>query len=138
EVTNLEYAQFVKQTGHAPPPQWGGNRPPAGDEPLPVSNVTYDDAVAFAEWRSQRDGVKYRLPTEEEWEFAARNGDQANLYPRRRLWNACHKGQRYLPRLVFTNLQESTAWLSLGQVCFIVYIFFLHSFVSPGRHGVVP
>jgi serine/threonine protein kinase/formylglycine-generating enzyme required for sulfatase activity len=88
EVTNLEYAQFVKQTSHTPPPQWGGARPAAGEEQLPVSNVTYEDAVAFAEWRSQRDGVKYRLPTEEEWEFAARNGDQSNLYPWGNTWEA--------------------------------------------------
>ena len=88
EVSNLEYAQFVKQTGHAPPPQWGGTRPPAGDEQLPVSNVSYEDAVAFADWRSKRDGVTYRLPTEQEWEFAARNGDQENLYPWGNNWEA--------------------------------------------------
>jgi serine/threonine-protein kinase len=88
EVTNLEYAQFVKQTGHAPPAQWGGPRPAAGEEELPVSNVTYEDAAAFAEWRSQRDGVKYRLPTEPEWEYAARNGDQGNLYPWGNTWEA--------------------------------------------------
>ena len=81
EVTNFEYAQFVKQTGHAAPTQWGGVRPPAGEERIPVSNVSYEDAVAFAQWRSQRDHVTYRLPTEEEWEFAARNGAQDNLYP---------------------------------------------------------
>src|SRR5262249_43501464 len=81
EVTNFEYAQFVKQTSHAPPSQWGGVRPPAGDERAAVSNVSYNDAVAFAEWRSKRDHVTYRLPTEEEWEYAARNGDKNNLYP---------------------------------------------------------
>ena len=88
EVTNLEYAQFVKQTGHAPPPQWGGSRPMAAEERLPVSNVTFEDANAFAEWRSKRDGVQYRLPTEQEWEYAARNGDQGNLYPWGNNWEA--------------------------------------------------
>jgi eukaryotic-like serine/threonine-protein kinase len=81
EVTNAEYAQFVSQSNHAPPEQWGGIKPPVGEELLPVSNVTYDDAVTFAAWRSKRDNVTYRLPTEEEWEYAARNGDKNNLYP---------------------------------------------------------
>ena len=53
-----------------------------------MNNVSYDDAVAFAEWRSKRDGVKYRLPTEEEWEYAARNGDKDNLYPWGNTWQA--------------------------------------------------
>jgi serine/threonine protein kinase/formylglycine-generating enzyme required for sulfatase activity len=86
EVTNAEYAQFVRQTNHAPPEQWGSVKPAAGQELLPVSNVSYDDAVAFAEWRSKRDGVTYRLPTEEEWEYAARNGDKDNLYPWGNAW----------------------------------------------------
>jgi formylglycine-generating enzyme required for sulfatase activity len=82
EVTNAEYAEFVKETGHAPPPKvWDGSHPKAGEDRLPVSNVTHEDAAAFAAWRSKRDGVTYRLPTEEEWEFAARGGDSARLYP---------------------------------------------------------
>jgi formylglycine-generating enzyme required for sulfatase activity len=40
-----------------------------------------EDAAAFAEWLSERDKVKYDLPTEKQWEYAARNGDQNNLYP---------------------------------------------------------
>jgi len=86
EVTNAEYAQFVRDTDHAPPEQWGSIKPPVGQELLPVSNVSYDDAVAFAEWRSKRDSVTYRLPTEEEWEYAARNGDKDNLYPWGNVW----------------------------------------------------
>jgi formylglycine-generating enzyme required for sulfatase activity len=39
------------------------------------------DAQAFAAWRSKRDSVVYRLPTEEEWEFAARDGEANFLYP---------------------------------------------------------
>jgi serine/threonine-protein kinase len=82
EVTNAEYADFVKNTGHKPPPGvWDGKHPKAGEERLPVSNVSYEDARQFAEWRSKRDGVNYRLPTEEEWEFAARGGDSTRMYP---------------------------------------------------------
>jgi formylglycine-generating enzyme required for sulfatase activity len=86
EVTNSEYGMFVRETNHAPPEQWGSITPPAAEVLLPVSNVTYDDVVAFAAWRSKRDGVTYRLPTEEEWEYAARNGDKDNLYPWGNAW----------------------------------------------------
>jgi formylglycine-generating enzyme required for sulfatase activity/serine/threonine protein kinase len=86
EVTNAEYARFVSEANYSPPSQWGSVTAPVGQELLPVSNVSYDDAVAFAAWRSKRDGVTYRLPTEEEWEYAARNGDKENLYPWGNAW----------------------------------------------------
>jgi eukaryotic-like serine/threonine-protein kinase len=81
EVTNTEYAEFVRDTKHAAPSHWAGDKPPFGQELWPAVNVSYNDAIAFAAWRSKRDGVSYRLPTEEEWEFAARNGERADLYP---------------------------------------------------------
>jgi formylglycine-generating enzyme required for sulfatase activity len=87
EVTNAEYDEFVKETGHAPPPDiWDGGHPKQGEGSLPVSNVTFDDARAFAAWRSKRDGLQYRLPTENEWEFAARGGDPSRVYPWGRSW----------------------------------------------------
>jgi formylglycine-generating enzyme required for sulfatase activity len=86
EVTNAEYARFVKEANYTPPQQWGSITAPVGQELLPVSNITYQDAVAFADWRSKRDGATYRLPTEEEWEYAARNGEKDNLYPWGNAW----------------------------------------------------
>jgi len=81
EVSNNEYAEFVSATKHAAPTHWVNNRPSFGQELWPVVNVSFDDAVAFAAWRSKRDRVTYRLPTEEEWEYAARNGERSDLYP---------------------------------------------------------
>jgi len=86
EVTNAEYADFVRDTNHATPVHWAGTKPPLGQELWPVVNVSVEDASAFAGWRSKRDGVAYRLPTEEEWEYAARNGEKADLYPWGQNW----------------------------------------------------
>ena len=81
EVVNGEYAQFVREKNATPPSHWRDGKPVFGQENWPVNNVSVEDAKKFAEWRSQRDGVTYRLPTEEEWEYAARGGDQDYLYP---------------------------------------------------------
>ncbi|MEO7673744.1 MAG: bifunctional serine/threonine-protein kinase/formylglycine-generating enzyme family protein [Pyrinomonadaceae bacterium] len=81
EVTDREYLAFVIETNHVAPKHWTGGRPVAGTEMMPVRYVSVEDAEAFAAWRSKRDGVKYRLPTESEWEYAARNGPKNNLFP---------------------------------------------------------
>ncbi len=81
EVTNAEYVEFVREAGHPAPPHWRNSKPIFGQELWPVVYVSADDAKAFAAWRSKRDNAEYRLPTEQEWEYAARGGDQNNLYP---------------------------------------------------------
>lgn len=82
EVTNAEYYEFVKETSYRPfPVHWVNEKPIPGQEQMPVRFVNANDVKAFAAWRSKRDGVEYRLPTEQEWEFAARNGSKGNLYP---------------------------------------------------------
>ncbi|MBA2736093.1 MAG: SUMF1/EgtB/PvdO family nonheme iron enzyme, partial [Pyrinomonadaceae bacterium] len=81
EVTNAEYGNFINATDYKPPTHFVRREPASGEESLPVTRVSFKDAKAFAEWRSKRDGLSYRLPTEKEWEYAARNGEKDNLYP---------------------------------------------------------
>jgi len=86
EVTNAEYADFVRDMNYEAPSHWVRGRPLAGQERWPVVNVSSKDAENFAAWRSKRDGVTYRLPTEEEWEFAARNGGEYKSFPWGNTW----------------------------------------------------
>lgn len=90
EVTNAAYYEFVVLSGYKPASEerylaagWENDKPIPADANKPVRYVNIDDAKAFAAWRSKRDNVTYRLPTEQEWEYAARNGSKENLYP----WN---------------------------------------------------
>lgn len=96
-VTNEEYQEFVLATGyHQPgitaenyqeqnmlvhsyqdlrPYFWRGYQFPAGKAQHPVVLVSQKDALAYAAWKSQEDGITYRLPTADEWEKAARGTD---------------------------------------------------------------
>ena len=86
EVTNSDYADFIRDTNYSAPNHWNGPKPPFGQEKWPVVNVSLDDATAYAAWRSKRDHFEYRLPTEEEWEYAARNGGNEDMYPWGKDW----------------------------------------------------
>ena len=69
EVTNQQYLAFIEATSKRPPIHWRAAKPLSGEQNLPVVNVTWQDASDFAAWANKR------LPTEEEWEFAARGTD---------------------------------------------------------------
>lgn len=72
EVSNADYAKFVEATGHRNSIFW--DNPKFNHPDVPVVGVTWGDAVAYAEW------VGKRLPTEAEWEKAAR-GTDARIWP---------------------------------------------------------
>ena len=84
EVTNAQYAEFVRATGHRIPicadrgkadwNTWRGDRPPAGYEDHPVVGVSSEDAAAYCQWAGRR------LPTKEEWQQACQ-GTGRRAYP---------------------------------------------------------
>ncbi|MFQ5672445.1 MAG: SUMF1/EgtB/PvdO family nonheme iron enzyme [Nitrospinales bacterium] len=74
EVTNRRYKIYVDAAGAIPPPHWRDNRFPEGRGDDPVTEVNWFDAANFCAWAGKR------LPTEKEWERAAR-GPNGNEYP---------------------------------------------------------
>lgn len=79
-VTNLQYSAFILEAWHAPPAHWTGAVIPKGKEGHPVVNITWGEAVEFCAWASQKTGRSLALPTEAQWEKAARGAD-GRIYP---------------------------------------------------------
>ena len=73
-VTNAEYGEFVQASGYSPPVHWKKGKFPPESANLPVVHVSWHDASAYAQWAGKC------LPTEAEWEKAARGAD-GRIYP---------------------------------------------------------
>ena len=105
EVTNAAYKNFVDTTHHKVPSNWSGSSFPEGRADFPVTGVTWQDAADYAAWAGKR------LPTEAEWEAAARGAD-GRLYPWGNDWrlgvaNVGLKPDKPTPEQYPTGLREA-------------------------------
>lgn len=86
-VTNAQYQLFIRETGYRPPLFWPQGAFPEDKANHPVVGVSYHDALAFCRWAKQKTELPLRLPTEPEWEKAAR-GPDGRIYPWGNTWQA--------------------------------------------------
>ncbi len=78
-VTNREYQNYLAATNATPPPFWSDSI--FADPEKPVVGVSWHEAAVYCAWLAAESGLAFRLPTEAEWERAARGGLEGRKYP---------------------------------------------------------
>jgi formylglycine-generating enzyme required for sulfatase activity len=86
EVTYSQYSEFIRETGKKSPTGWNKDKFPKGLDDFPVVGISYADANEYCHWLAKKIGYEVRLPSEPEWERAAR-GDTGNKYPWGNTWD---------------------------------------------------
>jgi formylglycine-generating enzyme required for sulfatase activity len=104
-ITNREYQAFIRDTKYAPPREWDGDQFPVEEGGRPVVNVSWEDANTYCKWLSRKTRKGYSLPTESEWEKAAR-GESGLIYP----W-----GLDFAPGRANTSDSRSRSTTDVGQ-----------------------
>lgn len=74
-VTNRQYAWFINETNHKKPEHWNNEQIPFNKEDHPVVFVSWYDAERFSKWLNQKCNKSFKLPSEAQWEKAARGKD---------------------------------------------------------------
>lgn len=122
ELNFEEYDVFVKSSGYEKPSDLGWGTKYWGRGKTPVFNVSWQDANHYLAWLSDQTGAHYRLPTEAEWEYAARAGsvsvfttgncitaDQANFHDKEQYAN-CKPTGRYRGKVIATGKFSPNPW----------------------------
>lgn len=110
-VTNKQYQDFVQVSHYPPPPNWEDGNFAPGWGNHPVVNVSWLDAQAYCKWLSEVSGGKSRLPTETEWEKAARGSSSQSggrIWPWGNKW--VKDNANTAERLAGRHLDTMAAW----------------------------
>lgn len=104
-ITNREYQAFIRDAKHQPPKGWDGDQFPTDKGSHPVVNVSWNDAMDYCKWLNEKTHGQYRLPTEAEWEKAAR-GIDGRIWP----W-----GNDFNPNMANTKEASRNDTTEVGQ-----------------------